>query len=61
MNELLGFVRLNLSALLELSMLILPFNATSALWRFNYHEHQRSIRARGSQHSSSISIQAIFR
>jgi hypothetical protein len=38
-NELLGFVRLSHSAFLEPSMLILPFNAFSAAWRFISPNH----------------------
>ena len=58
-NPLLGFVRRSRSALPELSSLILSFNTTSAAWRFNLTKHQLLMSARGSQHSSSISIQAI--
>ncbi len=61
LNELLGFVHLCHSALPEPSRLILPVNATSAAWRFNHPYLQISIPARGSPHSSFISIQEISR
>ena len=57
LNELLGFVHRCHSAFPEPSMLILSFNAHSVGWRFNSQEHQRSILARGSQHSSIITTQ----
>jgi hypothetical protein len=54
---LLGFVHLYNSASPVLSPLILSFNVPTAAWRFNSQEDQRLMLARGSQHSSSISIQ----
>jgi hypothetical protein len=56
-NEMLGFVRRNYSALPEPSSLILSFNTTSAVGRFNVIEHQLSMTARGTHHSSNICIQ----
>jgi hypothetical protein len=49
------------AALPEISTLILLFNVFSAAWRCNSPYHQRSILAHGSEHSSNVSTQAIFR
>jgi hypothetical protein len=57
LNELLGFAQRNPSASPELSRLFLSFDLTSAAWRFNQPLPQQSIHARGSRHSSSLSIQ----
>jgi hypothetical protein len=57
LNELLGFVRLSHSAFPEPSTLILSFKVFNAVWRFNSHYQQCAIFVRGSEHSSSISIQ----
>jgi hypothetical protein len=59
-NDLLGFVRLSHSTIPNHSMLILPFNATSAAWRFSLAEHQLSMLTQGSHLSSRMSIQGIF-
>ena len=58
LNELLDFVRRDHSAFPDLALTILAFNAPDADWRFNSPEHQRSLSARGSQHSSNMSTQA---
>jgi len=47
LNELLGFVGRSHSASPDLSTLSIPFNKTTAAWRFNSPQHQLAIRARG--------------
>jgi hypothetical protein len=54
-NELLDFVRRNLSAFPDPALSILAFNAPDAAWRSNLPHHQLALSARGSQHSTFTS------
>ena len=58
-NDLLDFASRSHATLPDPALSILSFNAPDAARRFNSPNHQLTIRARGSQHPSGMSIQEI--